>query len=66
LREQWGVARQAAKLEQKPIEAKKMRELDNLFGKHLKELENEPSAQTAPKSNAVTEDNPITDDDIPF
>src|SRR5215467_6763957 len=65
--EKWGVA--FAKRESKPIEAKKidsakLRALDNLFGKHLRELA--PKAQ-APKPRPE----PVaayqgTEDDVPF
>lgn len=63
-REKWGVARTGSgTFEVKPLEPKKLRDLDNLFGKHLKGLKSSPPA-TAPQPVAVGPG--ITDDDIPF
>lgn len=65
LREKWGVARQGGSLEVKPLEAKKVRDLDNLFGKHLMALRStEPVRQTP--VNPVPPSMGITDDDVPF
>ena len=75
LREKWGVARQGGPKKDappaKPVDAAKLRSLDNLFGKALKEL--------APKSGgvdfnkrltqpvrAVAGDNATFDGDVPF
>lgn len=77
LREKWGVARQGGPkkeaIQSKPLDAAKLRSLDNLFGKALKEL--------APKQNgvdfnkrvtqpatqrAVAGENATFDGDVPF
>lgn len=66
-REKWSVARQAGSFEVKPLESKKLRELDNLFGKHLKGLKSEAPRQVEPQPAAVMASaEGITDDDIPF
>ena len=67
-REKWGVARKGgSELDIKPLESKKVRELDNLFGKHLKGMK---AAQPAPapitSKPAPAAEAGITDDDIPF
>ena len=67
-REQWSVARVGGgelKVDH-PLEPKKLRELDNLFGKHLKGLSDKP--QSAPRSAAsVTQMPSNTDaDSVPF
>lgn len=38
VREKWGLARDGSGLQIKPLEPKQMRELDSLFGKHLKKM----------------------------
>ena len=68
LREEWSVARAGSSLKVKPLEKKKVRELDNLFGKHLKELKAATDAvpaagQTAPADGLGISDD---DDDVPF
>jgi hypothetical protein len=67
LREKWGVARTTSPLEVKPLESKKVRELDNLFAKHLKAIK---PAVVAPKEQAATENRTGTyigaDEDVPF
>jgi len=62
LRERWGVVSSGAAV--KPLSQQKLRELDNLFGKHLKSAPAASSAApTAPVNASPFE---ITDDDIPF
>lgn len=63
-REKWGVARQGGSLEVKPLEPKKLRDLDNLFGKQLKGLKPGPSARPVP-INAPS-DMGISDEDVPL
>lgn len=62
LRERWSIPRAASAFEVKALEPKKVRELDNLFGKHLKGLKNEAPVSVPEKSSS----HEITDDDIPF
>lgn len=71
-REKWGVARKGGgDLDIKPLDSKKVRELDNLFGKHLKGMK---AADTAPVPPKIKEPPPdqhasnmeIDDLDIPF
>jgi hypothetical protein len=68
-REKWGVARQGGAKKDapqvKPVDAKKLRDLDNLFGKHLKELAPKPQFKPVPVTQPVSQ-NGITDDDVPF
>lgn len=75
--EKWGVARGMSEFAVKPLDTKKMRELDNLFGKKLKELPLEtPKADPAkanpfkePPSRDINADlkgTEITESDIPF
>ncbi len=64
-REKWGVARQGSTFEVKPLEAKKVRDLDNLFGKQLKSAKAAEPVRTAP-ANAASPAMEITDDDVPF
>ena len=68
-RESWGVARQGGSLEVKPLEAKEVRDLDNLFGKHLKgmrsgpvSISNAPASREAPANSAID----VDDSDCPF
>lgn len=65
-REKWSIARQVGEFEVKPIDSKKLRELDNLFGKHLKNLKGEPKPQAAPQPAAAMASAEITDEDVPF
>lgn len=66
MREKWGVARAAAEFKVESLEPSKMRELDNLFGKQLKEAF-KPEPQAKPKAAAMaTATLEMTDDDIPF
>jgi hypothetical protein len=58
-RERWGIARQATPLEVVPLERSKMRQLDNLFGKHLKGLKQASAPQ--PRGNEPPPP-PIDDD----
>jgi hypothetical protein len=64
-REKWGVARVSSGLEVKAVEPKKLRDLDNLFGKQLKTLAATPGTRSAPV-NAAPPSAEISDDDIPF
>ena len=67
IREKWGVARVSGPLEVKPLEAKKLRDLDNLFGKHLKGLKSQaPNTTQQPKPQEQPVGMGITDDDVPF
>jgi len=59
MREKWVVARTAGPLEVKPLESKKLRDLDNLFGKHLKGLSSaapKPQPQQPAAAMATTVD----------
>lgn len=82
-REKWSIARTtgptaAKKLEAKPLEASKVRELDNLFGKHLKgngkpagekqtitpgDVGKLPPPISAPPPSRATDDRPDFSDD---
>lgn len=69
-REKWSVARQGGELTMNPIDPKKVRDLDNLFGKQLKSLKAAAPApqQRAPEQAAAT---PVpsyqgVDEDVPF
>lgn len=66
LREKWGVARQGGALEVKPLEAKKVRDLDNLYGKHLKGLKAAAPKVAASPVAVMDNGQGITDDDVPF
>lgn len=61
-REKWGLMRAAGVFDVKPLESKKMRDLDNLFGKHLKDLKQDAPKLPPPPANGFA----ITDDDVPF
>lgn len=67
-REKWGVARQGSTFEVKPLEAKKVRDLDNLFGKQLKTLKSSEPIRTAPTNAAPPpqDSTEISDDDVPW
>lgn len=72
-RERWGVARTSGALDVQPLDRKATRELDNLFGKHLKKPSGSPQpvrqASRAPAAVAEPPDfpqSPAGDDDIPF
>jgi hypothetical protein len=67
-REKWGIARQGGSLELKALEPKKVRELDNLYGKHLKGMKANgvPKPATAPAQAVPTDPMGIMDDDVPF
>ena len=67
-REKWGVARQGGAMELKPLESKEARELDNLFGKHLKGMRYDPAAPAPPPTTRPVPENSfdVTDDDVPF
>lgn len=72
VREKWMIARSSSGISDKPLEPKKLRELDNLFGKFLKA----GAAKVAPPAAAAVgfetarhvaaDGTEITDDDIPF
>ncbi len=68
VREKWGVAMQASEFSVEALEPAKMRELDNLFGKQLKEAFRAGSAPRTQPQPAVAIANSVgvTDDDIPF
>jgi hypothetical protein len=63
-REKWGVARQAGALEVKPLEPKKLRDLDNLFGKQLKAIKAEP--KPTPVAVSAGGGSEALDEDTPF
>lgn len=69
-REKWGVARQGGSLEVKPLEAKKIRDLDNLFGKQLKGMRAPVQPiRSAPANFTQMDDRDIPpgiDEEIPF
>jgi hypothetical protein len=67
-RERWGVARTSAALDVQPLDRKAARELDNLFGKHLKGGKQSPAKAAAGRPIAVPvgPGEGITDDDVPF
>lgn len=75
-REKWGVARQGGSMEVKPLEPKKLRDLDNLFGRELKKLQANGAAKPAPVQRPVTVQDPpdaeepphfeASDDDVGF
>lgn len=77
-RERWSIRQLGGAIEVKPLEPKKYRELDNLFGKALKEAcgarkTNGKPAAAAPTRAAVSSSEPppqppypVMDDDIPF
>lgn len=64
MREKWGVARASSEFKVEPLEPAKMRELDNLFGKQLKEAFKAPAASRPPQSAVAAME--VTDDDVPF
>lgn len=71
MREQWGVAKATTALEVKPLEAKQMRDLDNLFGKALKGIKKpagKPAAKPIQEELAAVAGRvePARNDDIPF
>lgn len=66
MREKWGVARAASEFKVEALDPAKMRELDNLFGKHLKEAFKPVAQARPPQPVAVSAGATITDDDIPF
>lgn len=61
-REKWGIANANA-FEVKPIESAKLRQLDSMFGKHLKGL---GKGATAPRSSPVAAGVAVDNDDVPF
>lgn len=64
--ERWSVARQGGGMpDMKPLEAKELRDLDNLFGKHLKKGTPKQATQQA-SASAPSEPPPMTDEDVPF
>jgi hypothetical protein len=68
MREKWDVASQSesAPLELKPPDAKELRQLDMLFGKHLKETGSKPAAKPQPVAVQPSGDWTPTDDEVPF
>jgi len=66
-REKWGIARKAGEFAPKPLEPKKVRDLDNLFGKHLKSLKPNGTPVVAAPNPPATQSAPaISDEDVPF
>jgi hypothetical protein len=67
-REKWQVRTpyESGPLEVKPIESKKLREIDNLFGKHLKAAAKQGSGAPKPTAQQSAAPAVITDDDVPF
>jgi hypothetical protein len=71
LREQWGISGQQKQMEIKPLEPKKLRDLDNLYGKQLKGLAKAAPAPPVDKTPmdvnaAMAEAVAAEDADIPF
>lgn len=68
LREKWDVPQDSAGTFEikKPLEGKKLRDLDNLFGKQLRDGLRGSSATVGPAPKNRAADQEITDDDIPF
>lgn len=71
-RERWGIDAGESEFEAKPLESKKLREIDNLFGKALK-AGAKPAAPPPPRTaaNHKPEDNippsaPVDFEDVPF
>ncbi len=70
-REKWSVARQGGgEMKVDPLDSKKVRELDNLFGKQLKGLRSATSPRPRTETTVAAGDplasEGITDDDVPF
>lgn len=68
-REKWSVARQAGGMKIEPLDAKKVRDLDNLFGKQLRTLKADTpkgEARTEPQAAVAVAEEGITDEDVPF
>jgi hypothetical protein len=67
MKEEWSVAMQGSEeLKVNPLGSKKSRQLDNLFGKHLKTLVDGAPPQEPARAHAVTANPAIDDDGIPF
>jgi hypothetical protein len=66
MREKWGVARAVSEFKVEPLEAAKMRELDNLFGKQLKAAFKPNGGQQSRPQPAAVAATEISDDDVPF
>lgn len=66
--EKWGVAKQSSDLDVAPLDSKKLRDLDNLFGKDLKAIRSAPPPQAKPQPAAAmaTADYQPKDEDCPF
>lgn len=66
-REKWGIVNEGS-FEIKPMESKKVRELDALFGKELKKLKADTATtERRPAPVGAQQDEfGITDDDVPF
>lgn len=62
--EKWGLLRGPGEFKVAPLEAAQVRQLDNLFGKHLKESKG-ASAPRPPQPAAIYADG-VDDDSIPF
>lgn len=65
LREQWGFASTDAPAA-KPLDAKKLRDLDNLFGKHLKGIKKRAAPPSEPTQDEIEEANRSLPDEVPF
>lgn len=65
-REKWGVAMQAGEFKVEALEPAKMRELDNLFGKQLKDAFKASPKKSAPQATEEMVTTGVTDDDVPF
>jgi len=62
-RESWGISQDQP--EREPLDPKKLRQLDSLFGKALRAT-GKPAPVTVQRPSRVDDINEITDDDIPF
>lgn len=70
-KEKWGIATEGGGLEVKPMEAKKIRDLDALFGKHLKGGVSKSAPDKRTQSAVAVADEgppntPFGDQDVPF
>lgn len=69
LREKWSIAkdnRVSTAAEVKPLESKKVRELDALFGKHLKGQTANGGPKPVPVGAAKNQNQEPSEDDVPF
>lgn len=63
--ERWNIAREGGALDIKPLPDAKLRQLDAMFGSHLKGVAKEEKPQTV-AAGAARDDMEINDSDVPF